>query len=69
MKHVAIIGGGISGLAAAFYLERERRLGCGRMAHPASFRGMARSLSVVPKPGVRPTEWQQEVGQAVAALI
>ncbi|HVP43503.1 MAG TPA: protoporphyrinogen oxidase [Terriglobales bacterium] len=27
MKRVAIIGGGISGLAAAFYLERERRKG------------------------------------------
>ncbi|MBZ5648233.1 MAG: protoporphyrinogen oxidase [Acidobacteriia bacterium] len=27
MKRVAIVGGGISGLAAAFYLERERRRG------------------------------------------
>ena len=26
MKRVAIIGGGIAGLSAAFYLERARRL-------------------------------------------
>jgi len=43
-----------------------RRLGCGRMAHPASFRGMTRMPSVVPKPGIVPTQWQQEVGQAIA---
>lgn len=43
-----------------------RSLGCGRMAHPASFRGMTRIPSVVPKPGVAPTAWQQEVGQAIA---
>jgi hypothetical protein len=43
-----------------------RSLGCGRMAHPASFRGMTRIPSVVPKPGVTPTAWQQEVGQAIA---
>jgi hypothetical protein len=43
-----------------------RSLGCGRMAHPASFRGMTRIASVVPKPGVVPTAWQQEVGQAIA---
>jgi hypothetical protein len=44
-----------------------RSLGCGRMAHPASFRGMTRIPSVVPKPGVTPTAWQQEVGKAIAA--
>lgn len=44
----------------------ERTLSCGRMAHPASFRGMSRSASVVPKRGVTPTEWQQEVGVAIA---
>ncbi len=44
----------------------ERRLSCGRMAHPASMRTMSRSPWVVPKPGVRPTQWQQEVGQAIA---
>ncbi|HYM16301.1 MAG TPA: hypothetical protein VEZ14_12150 [Dehalococcoidia bacterium] len=43
-----------------------RRLGCGRMAHPASFRGMTRIPSVVPRPGVTPTAWQQEVGAAIA---
>jgi hypothetical protein len=43
-----------------------RSLLCGRMAHPAAFRNMARSPSVVPRPGVRPTPWQREVGQAIA---
>lgn len=53
-------------LSAARAPRAERALSCGRMAHPASFRGMSRSPSVVPKPGVRPTKWQKEVGQAVA---
>jgi hypothetical protein len=43
-----------------------RRLTCGRMAHPASARGLTRIPTVVPRPGVRPTPWQQEVGQAIA---
>jgi hypothetical protein len=43
-----------------------RRLTCGRMAHPAGMRGLTRIPTVVPKPGVRPTPWQQEVGQAIA---
>jgi hypothetical protein len=43
-----------------------RRLTCGRMAHPAGMQGLARIPTVVPKPGVRPTPWQQEVGQAIA---
>jgi hypothetical protein len=29
-------------------------------------RGLTRIPTVVPKPGVRPTPWQQEVGQAIA---
>jgi len=44
-----------------------RRLTCGRMAHPASLRGFHSSPTLVPKPGVRPTPWQQEVGRAIAA--
>ena len=44
----------------------ERMLTAGRMAHPGAFRLMAVRPSVVPKPGVAPTPWQQEVGQAVA---
>ena len=43
-----------------------RRLTCGRMAHPAAMRGLTRIPTVVPKPGVRPTPWQQEIGQAIA---
>lgn len=45
----------------------ERVLGAGRMAHPASFRGMARNPTCVPRPGRAPSAWQQEVGAAVAA--
>ena len=44
----------------------ERILTAGRMAHPGAFRLMARHPSVVPKPDVTPTAWQQKVGQAVA---
>lgn len=43
-----------------------RRLLSGRMAHPAALRRMAASPTVVPKPGVPPTAWQREVGQAIA---
>jgi hypothetical protein len=53
-------------LAAAKVPRGERTLSCGRMAHPASFKGMSRSPSVVPRRGVRPTPWQQEVGRAIA---
>lgn len=43
-----------------------RVLSAGRMAHPASFRGMSRNPSAVPRRGRRPTPWQQEVGAAIA---
>ena len=46
--------------------ERPRRLACGRMAHPAAMRTIARFPKSVPRPGVRPTAWQQEVGWAIA---
>ncbi len=46
--------------------EGPRRLVCGRMAHPAAFRTIGRMPAAVPRPGARPTPWQQEVGQAVA---
>jgi hypothetical protein len=46
--------------------EIQRRLACGRMAHPAAMRTVARFPSCVPKPGVRPTTWQQEVGRVIA---
>ena len=36
------------------------------MGHPGAFRGLARNPTVVPKPGIRPTSWQQEVGQIIA---
>ncbi len=59
-RQAALAGGG--GLKNA-----RRVLGCGRMAHPASFRGMTRNPTVVPRPGVPPTPRQQEVGLAIAA--
>lgn len=44
----------------------QRVLTCGRMAHPAAFRSMSRNPTVVPRPGILPTPWQQEIGQLVA---
>jgi hypothetical protein len=44
----------------------ERALSAGRMAHPASFRGMAANPSSVPRRGRARTLWQREVGVAVA---
>jgi len=44
-----------------------RVLSCGRMAHPASFRTFNWNPTHVPKRGVRPTPWQQEIGAAIAA--
>jgi hypothetical protein len=46
--------------------ESPRRLACGRMAHPAAMRSISRFPKSVPRPGVRPTAWQQEVGSAIA---
>lgn len=51
-----------SGIAPA-----KTALTCGRMAHPASYRLMSRNPTAVPKRGVKPTPWQQEVGSAIAA--
>jgi hypothetical protein len=53
-------------MTAAELPPHSRRLTCGRMAHPAALRVFARHPTMVPKPGVRPTPWQQEVGQAIA---
>ncbi len=53
-------------IGAAGVEDPSRRLSCGRMAHPAAMRILTWSPTVVPKAGVRPTAWQQEVGQAIA---
>jgi hypothetical protein len=37
------------------------------MAHPGSFRTMSANPTVVPRPGIHPTPWQQAVGAAIAA--
>ena len=62
--------GALEGLALAAHadiaLREGQQLSCGRMAHPASFRGMSASPSAVPKRGAVPTRWQQEVGQVIA---
>jgi hypothetical protein len=45
----------------------KRALFCVRYGHPAAFRAIvARNQSGVPRPGIRPTTWQQEVGRAIA---
>ena len=38
----------------------------GRMAHAGAFRTMSHNPTVVPKRGIAPTAWQQEVGKAIA---
>ena len=53
-------------ISAAEVPEHQRRLTCGRVAHPAAMRTIAVNPTVVPKPWVRPTPWQQEIGQAIA---
>ena len=62
--------GALEGLAIGARSElsqqRVRQLSTGRMAHPASFRGMSANPSAVPRRGVTPTAWQQEVGIAIA---
>jgi len=60
LEHRATVACGID------FRSARRVLGCGRMAHPASFRGMTRNPTVVPKPGTEPTQWQQDVGAAIA---
>jgi hypothetical protein len=45
----------------------QRTLTCGRYVHPAVFRRVVGTReSGVPRPGVRPTAWQQEVGRVIA---
>jgi hypothetical protein len=53
-------------LAAGIAVE-PRVLSCGRMAHPASFRTFNWNPTHVPKRGIRPTPWQQEIGATIAA--
>ena len=48
--------------------QAQRVLLCGRMAHPASLRIISRNPTAVPKPGITPSLWQQQVGRHVAGL-
>jgi hypothetical protein len=54
------MGVGIEGPAPA------RILSCGRMAHPVSFRTMLANPTAIPRRGIAPTPWQQEIGRAIA---
>jgi hypothetical protein len=45
-----------------------RTLGCGRMAHPASFHNMTRNPTVVPKYGIPISDWHKEIGLCVADI-
>jgi hypothetical protein len=38
------------------------------MAHPASFRTLSRSPTVIPRPGLTLSDWHLEVGAALANL-
>ena len=51
---------------AAGVASASRVLGCGRLAHPASFRTMTSNPTHVPKRHTRPTPWQQEIGAIIA---
>ena len=53
-------------IAAEKIPKAPRRLICGRTAHPAALRTIARIPTAVPKAGQRPTPWQREVGQTIA---
>jgi hypothetical protein len=53
-------------IAAADVPETERRLVCGRIAHPAAMRTIGSLPTHVPKPGLRPSAWQREVGSVIA---
>jgi len=54
-------------MAAAGIVPVGRMINAGRMAHPASYRTMARSAAAVPGRGNVPSPWHQQVGAAIAA--
>ena len=54
--------------AASEIPKADRVLLCGRMAHPAAFRQLGRIPGALPAPGSCPTQWQQEVGSAIAQV-
>jgi len=56
----------VRAFAAVEMPPQPRQLYCGRMAHPAALRVFRGHPTLIPKPGMRPTPWQQEVGRAVA---
>ena len=62
--HLSQLATGASGLRK----PDTRVLSCGRMAHPAGFRGMSANPTVVPKFNVPTTTWQREIGLRVAEL-
>ena len=57
----------LSSLTVRHDLGDDPGLVCGRMAHPATFRLMERLPTAVPRIGVPLTDWQREIGAAIAA--
>lgn len=65
------IAGRLENLALSRPTSSERAprvLSAGRMAHPGSYRQMGVRPDAVPRPGVRPSTRQREVGSMVASL-
>jgi hypothetical protein len=63
-SQLANLGGTLDGNVQ----KDQRILACGRMAHPASFRTLRRSPTVIPRPGLPLSDWHLEVGAALAEL-
>lgn len=59
---------GLAAKASGLRTSAKRILMCGRMAHPASFRGMSKLSTAIPKQGETLTDWQKEVALTVAEL-
>lgn len=56
----------LTGLAMMTGCPEAPGLACGRMAHPVTLRSMMHLPSAVPRVGVRPSPWQQDVGEVIA---
>jgi hypothetical protein len=63
-SQLANLGGALDGDVH----KGERILACGRMAHPASFRTLRRSPTVIPRHDLPLSDWHLEVGAALAEL-
>ena len=57
---------GLSRLGVMESFPEDPGLVAGRMANPATFRGMMRLSTAVPKIGIAPSAWHREIGAAIA---